>query len=165
MKPAQQGFTLIEELVAVATLALAMSVFLSGASQYADNARYMQQRSLATWVASNRLVEMQLIEPWPDEGVDEGSAENGGQYWLWRSEVSESPDPNLRKVEVSVYPAQGENDSLDDDANSVARLVAYLSPNGGSNSTSGEGARNPASGSGDAAGSVIRNNFPEGFQP
>lgn len=160
MRDNQRGFTLIEVLVAVATLALAMSVFLSGASQYADNARYMQQRSIATWVASNRLVEMQLIEPWPDEGVDEGSAENGGQYWLWRSEVSESPDPNLRKVEVSVYPADGENDRLDDDANSVARLVGYLSEGSGSAAVS------PATGGASgAASSVIQNNFPEGFSP
>jgi general secretion pathway protein I len=160
-RAAQTGFTLVEVLVAVATLAIAMSVFLSGASQYADNAHYMQQRSLATWVAGNRLTEMTLIQPWPDEGVDEGTAENGGQLWGWRSEVTESPDPLLRKVEVSVYSIQSENEPLDEDSNPLARLTGYVSEGNGA----GAGGVRAGPGGDSAADSVIRNNMPEGVRP
>ena len=149
-----RGFTLIEVLIAVAILAVAMSVFLSGASQYADNAHYMKQRSIANLVAHNRLVEMQQIEPWPDEGRQEGPAENGGQQWRWRSEVSESPDPRVRKVEVTVFAVESEREPLADDASPTARMVAYLSPRAGG----------AASGSGNSAAEQVLQDAPDGLQ-
>mgnify|MGYP001080247264 CR=1 FL=1 len=135
----QRGFTLLEVLVAVAVLALTMGVFISGSARYADDAGYIQSKTLALWVARNRLVELQLVEPWPDEGREEGQEEMGGREWEWRSEIEASPDPRVRRVEVTVYPIL-EGVRLEADADPIARLLGYMSPKDGSAS----GAVDPA---------------------
>lgn len=119
-----QGFTLIEVLVAVAVLALALGVFVSGGSRYADHARYLQDKSLALWVARNRLVEYRIAEHWPDTGTGEGRADMGGREWLWRGEIEASPDPAVRRVEIRVFRIlDGEPE-----AQSIARLTGFITP-------------------------------------
>lgn len=120
----QRGFTLIEVLVAVAVLALSMGVFISGSSQYADQARHIQDKNLALWVARNRLVEFQIAETWPDTGRDDGRATMGGREWVWESEVEESPDPAVRRAEMRVFRI------IDGEAQSqpLARLTAFITP-------------------------------------
>lgn len=129
----QAGFTLLEVLVAVAVLALAMGVFISGSSRYADDAGYIQSKTLALWVARNHLVELQLQEPWPDEGRDDGEVSMGGREWLWRSEIASTPDPRVRRAEVEVF-SNPEAGRLAPEADPIARLTGYLSPKDGSGS-------------------------------
>lgn len=126
----EAGFTLLEVLVAVAILALTMGVFISGASRYADDARYIQDKTMGLWVARNKLVELQLAEPWPDTGRDQGTEKMGDREWEWRSEVKKSPDPRIRRVEVRVFPIKkGEQLGKSEDA--IASLTGFLSPKSG----------------------------------
>lgn len=123
----QHGFTLVEVLVAVAILALSLGVFVTGGSRYADHARYIQDKSLALWVARNRLIEYRIAEHWPDTGRDDGRAEMGGREWAWESEIEESPDPAVRRAEVRVFRiVDGEPQSAP-----IARLTGFLTPRGG----------------------------------
>ena len=61
----QPGFTLIEVLVAVAVLAIAMGAIMSAMTRYTANAVHLQERSMALFVAHNRLTEI-LLEPFDD---------------------------------------------------------------------------------------------------
>ncbi len=127
----QTGFTLLEVLVAVAVLALAMGVFISGSSRYADDAGYIQNKTIALWVARNQLVELQLTEPWPDKGRDDGEVKMGGREWEWRSEIEDTPDPRIRRAEIRVFPVTP-GVKIKQDDNPMARLTGYLSPKGAS---------------------------------
>lgn len=129
----QSGFTLLEVLVAVAILALTMSVFITGSARYADDAGYIQSKTLALWVARNRMVELQLAEPWPEEGREEEQVEMGGREWEWRSEIEASPDPRVRRAEITVFPIIA-GVKLEKDADPIARLTGYLSPKNGAGS-------------------------------
>lgn len=119
-----RGFTLIEVLVAVAVLALSLGIFVSGSSSYADHARHIQDKTLALWVARNRLVEYQIAENWPDTGKRDGRADMGGREWAWESEVEESPDPAVRRAEIRVFRV------IDDQPQEepLAYLVGFMTP-------------------------------------
>ena len=54
------GFTLVEVLVALAVLAVGLMAALTAIGQLTANEAYLRDRTLATWVAHNRLVEEQL---------------------------------------------------------------------------------------------------------
>lgn len=99
-----RGFTLIEVVVALAVLAVTLGALLSGAARYADNAGYLREKTLALWVAHNRLTEIDLEPAWPELGKSDGDAELGGVEWRWDVTVAETPDPKVRRVEIVVRP-------------------------------------------------------------
>ncbi len=121
----QDGFTLLELLVAVAILAIAMGALLSGFATYAAQAGYLRERTVATWVAHNRLTEVLLEQGWPATGSREGETEMAGVDWKWRLTVRATDDPDLRRIDVEVYPPGTEDRGPDDPTS--ASLSGFLS--------------------------------------
>ena len=97
-----RGFTLIEVLVAVAVLAIAMAAIIGATARMANNASYLRDKTLATLVAHNRLARYELSSTWPAVGTDSGTVTLAGQNWKWKSKVSNTQDPSLRRVDVTV---------------------------------------------------------------
>ncbi len=122
----QRGFTLIEVLIATTVLALTMGAFLAGGARYADHARYIHDKTLAQWVARNQLVEYTLAETWPDTGEEDGTTRMGERNWHWEADIQESPDPNVRRIDLRVYRI--DRSSGEPQANSVALLSGFLTP-------------------------------------
>ena len=71
------GFTLVEILVALAVLAVALTAGMRAVAQSADAATLLKQRTLALWVAQNRLAAAQLEAPWPALGRRDGERRAG----------------------------------------------------------------------------------------
>ncbi len=69
-----RGFTLVEVLVALAILAVALAAGMRAVAQSADGATLLKHRTLALWVAQNRLAAAQLAAPWPALGSRERRA-------------------------------------------------------------------------------------------
>lgn len=97
-----RGFTLIEILAAVAVLAIALAAILSGMARYADSAGHLREKMLATWVAHNRMTELELQPTWPSVGHSNDKTDMAGFTWQWQVEVKATPDDKLRRVDVSV---------------------------------------------------------------
>jgi general secretion pathway protein I len=106
-----RGFTLIEVLIALAVIAVAMGALISGMARYADNAAYLQEKTLGLWVAHNRLTELDLEPKWPDVGKSDGEAEMAGITWRWHATVAETPDPQVRRVDIRVQAEGRDYDS------------------------------------------------------
>ena len=72
-----RGFTLVEILVALAVVAVALAAGMRAVAQAADGATLLKQRTLALWVAQNRLAAAQLAVAWPTLGSARGRGAAG----------------------------------------------------------------------------------------
>ena len=117
----QQGFTLLEVLVALAVLALAMGAVIKATSDYTGNQSYLRDRTLAMWVARNVLVQYQVTGQWLSVGERKGTQEMGDQEWRWLARISQTEESELRRLDVEVYPLDS-----DDDENPVSVLSGFL---------------------------------------
>lgn len=113
------GFTLIEVLVALAVLAFAMAAIVRSTSTAAGNAAHLRDRTLAQWVAINKVTELQLDPEWPAVGVNSGNYEMAGRDWRWEAKVSGTDDETVRRLDVTVLDNTTSK-------NILAVVVAYL---------------------------------------
>jgi general secretion pathway protein I len=100
----RRGFTLIEVVVAVAILAVAMGAIITGTARYADHAGVLREKTVALWVAHNHLTEVGLEPSWPEIGASDGDVEMAGIEWHWEAKVAETPDPRVRRIDITVGP-------------------------------------------------------------
>ena len=115
----QRGFTLLEILVALAVLALGMAAVMSSTSQSSSSTAYMKDKTLAHWVAMNKMTELQLGNEWPGVGVRNGDYEMANRDWRWEAKISDTDDDDVRRVDLNVYAEQGSEQSL-------AYVMGYL---------------------------------------
>ncbi|MBX3684718.1 MAG: type II secretion system minor pseudopilin GspI [Rhodocyclaceae bacterium] len=109
MNPARlsRGFTLLETLVALAILAIALSAAFRAVGATTGSAEGLRDRLLADWVAQNRLAELRAAGSFPPLGRDQGEQEQAGQQFQWQEEVKGTPNPLFRRIEVTVFDADG----------------------------------------------------------
>jgi len=107
------GFTLLEVLVALAVASIGLAGVIKVAGGNAYNAQYLQEKTLAQWVAMNRMAEIRVTNQFPKVGTEKGDAEMAGRKWYWQQETKAAPFPipdiakKLRQVEVSIYSDEG----------------------------------------------------------
>jgi general secretion pathway protein I len=130
----QRGFTLLEVLVAVAVLGIALAAVIAADARYADSAGYLRDRTMALWVAHNRMTEIELAPTWPDVGDSDDTADMGTARWHWRAHVQSTPDEHTRRIDVKVYK------DGDRQQTAYATLTAFMSDvgrNGQNNAPNG----------------------------
>jgi len=106
----QRGFTLMEILIALAIIAIVLGALVQAAGSSASNASRLRDKTVAQWVASNRLAELQVSGTFPDTGSRTGESEMLGQVWHWKTRVQKVEDEDLRRVDVEIRKtADGKN--------------------------------------------------------
>lgn len=117
-RPARaRGFTLIEVLVALFVFAVAMTVLVQSGTHRAQNLSYLRDRTLASWIAADRITEIRLEPEEMDTGDREGEVEMARRTWFWEAEMSATEDDAVRRIEVAVR--------LDEDGEPVARMTGF----------------------------------------
>lgn len=106
-----RGFTLLEVLVATTIIALALGAVIRTTATGTANLAYLRDKTLAHWVAMNRMAAIQAQRRFPAAGRRQGEAELGGRQWRWEQEVEDTPDKDVRRVEIRVRPADAESKS------------------------------------------------------
>ncbi|MEN3749800.1 type II secretion system minor pseudopilin GspI [Sphingomonas sp. HF-S3] len=97
------GFSLIEAMVALAILAIASVGLMRAVESHIDSTRGLERRTIAMWVAENRLAEIEL-------GMATGSEAQPvdmlGQQWRVDVQRTRTDDAEINKVRIRVFQGQ-----------------------------------------------------------
>jgi general secretion pathway protein I len=101
------GFTLVEVLVAMTIVAVSLLAALRVSMQGTTQVEDLRTRLFAGWVAADRLAEHHARGDWLAVGESTGVQRQGNVDLGWREQVSATPNPGFRRVDVYVFvPAQ-----------------------------------------------------------
>lgn len=101
----QQGFTLVEILVAMTVIAFALAALITSSGQSTNNASALRDRTYAHWVATNAMTELRLDPEVNEPERHTGDEQLATQRWSWEAEIVTTPDPNLLRIDVRVSRA------------------------------------------------------------
>ena len=116
----QTGFTLVEILVSLAILSIILGALVQSAGVATSNAGRLRDRTIAEWVATNRLAELRLSPSFPETGSKSGEEEMLGKPWYWKTIVQKVEDDDLRRVDVEVR-------SSEDSENPLISIAGFVS--------------------------------------
>jgi len=105
----QRGFTLLEVLVALVIVGTALGAGLRAVGSLSSNSAGLRTAMMATWSAENRLVQIRLAREFPEIGKRGFDCPQGDLHLVCQEEVIVSPNPRLRRVEVSVFDIENPN--------------------------------------------------------
>lgn len=113
------GFTLLEILVALAVVAIALGAVVSEVSNDVKNAARLRDKTLAHWVAMNKVTEWHSSGDWPSPGINQGDALMAEHEWRWSIKTSTTEDEDVRRMDVEVRADQNAE-------NPDATIIAYI---------------------------------------
>jgi len=120
VRPASNcGFSLIEVLAALIVVSLGLLGVIEAVSQTASNTGYLRDKSIAHWIAMNRLTEIRLEQQPPKIAKTSDEVEMASRRWRWTVEVTQSPLQSVRRIEVKVRTAEAK------EGTSLAALTGF----------------------------------------
>ncbi|SNC74751.1 general secretion pathway protein I [Marinobacter sp. es.048] len=98
----QKGFTLIEVLIALLVFGLIATAAAEVGSQYISSYERVRDKTLASWLADNRINEIRLQENIP--GISENSKDTDFGPYRWRvtTAILATAEAKMRRIEVTV---------------------------------------------------------------
>jgi len=99
-----RGFTLVEVLVALTIVVVSFVALYSGLLQMVSAMTLMQEKTIATWIAYDRITELRVVNEYPDVGESDGQVEMARTNWLYTREIRATESDNIRQVIVRVAP-------------------------------------------------------------
>ena len=99
------GFTLIEVLVALVILSIALTAIVKATGQNIRNTHYLQNKNIAAWIATETLNEARagVIELTDANAEYEQEKNVLGQAWKIKAYSKSTPNPHIQELHVEVY--------------------------------------------------------------
>jgi general secretion pathway protein I len=101
MRMSLKGFTLIEVMIALSIFAVMAAAISRVASQNANTVLYLEEKTLASFVAENRLNKLKL-SGYPAATQTKDDEKMAGREWHIVTKVENTPLPDFRRVEIQV---------------------------------------------------------------
>jgi general secretion pathway protein I len=98
----QKGFTLIEVLIALLVFGLIATAAAEVGSQYISSYERVRDKTLASWLAENRINEIRLQENIPGISENSKDADFGPYRWRVTTAILATAEAKMRRVEVTV---------------------------------------------------------------
>lgn len=111
----QQGFTLVEVMVALMIVAVAVSALLVQMMSSVDHIAYLRDKTIAHWVALNQLELAYMENEYNNTMIDKartGSEEMAGREWFWTIKPVKTANQDFLQLQVSVALDQETDSSL-----------------------------------------------------
>jgi general secretion pathway protein I len=127
-----RGFTLVEVLVALMIVAMGLAALMITVSSTARTSGYLRDKTLAQWMALNRLSEVRLNLTKFGQNTDTGELNFANRTWHYDTRYYDTSFATMKRVVVRVYPgdAKTKGNPL---AESTGFLGSALATPGGSN--------------------------------
>jgi general secretion pathway protein I len=129
-----KGFTLVEVLVALMIVAIALAALMVAVSGTARTSGYLRDKTLAQWIAMNRLTEVRLNANQFAQSTDTGEIEFGNRKWHYDTRYFDTSIQTMKRVVVRVYAGDAKTKG-NPVVESVGFTGAALSVKGTSNNT------------------------------
>jgi general secretion pathway protein I len=100
---AGRGFTLVEVLVALMIVALGLAALMSAVSGTARTSGYLRDKTLAQWMALNRLTEVRLNLNKFGQNTDTGELNFANRTWHYDTRYYDTSIATMKRVVVRVY--------------------------------------------------------------
>jgi general secretion pathway protein I len=104
-----RGFTLIEVMVALMVIAIALPALLGALYRQVDGSAYLREKSIAQWIASNKLTEnrIQLARTGRlFSGTRSGVTEMAQRDWYWWLVSTKTEVEDFYRIEVRVAASE-----------------------------------------------------------
>jgi len=112
------GFTLLEVMIALLIIVIGAAAVINTSTESAWKATQLWQRTIAGWVAQNEIAEFRAKRSWGNDRSHSGRVEMANAEWRWQLRVSDTDDPQLRRLDIEVF--------LDGDNDVKARLTGFM---------------------------------------
>jgi general secretion pathway protein I len=139
-----RGFTLIEVLVALMIVAMGLAALMIAVSSTARTSGYLRDKTLAQWMALNRLSEVRLNLTKFGQNTDTGEISFANRTWHYDTRYFDTSIATMKRVVVRVYAgdAKTKGNPL---AESIGFLGSSVGAPGGSNALDWTAGSTPAS--------------------
>ena len=98
-----RGFTLIEVLVALMVVAMGLAALMLAVSGTARTSGYLRDKTLAQWMALNRLTEVRLNLNQFGQNTDTGEINFANRTWHYDTRYFDTSIATMKRVVVRVY--------------------------------------------------------------
>ena len=116
-----RGFTLVEVLVALVVVALGLTALMVAVSGTARTSGFLRDKSLAQWIALNRLSEVRLNVTKFGQNTDTGELDFGSRKWHYDTRYFDTSIASMKRVVVRVYLGEAKTKG-----NPLAQAVGFL---------------------------------------
>jgi general secretion pathway protein I len=116
-----RGFTLVEVLVALVIVALGLGALMTAVNGTSRTSGYLRDKTLAQWIALNRLSEVRLNVTKFGQNTDTGELDFGNRKWHYDTRYFDTSIGTMKRVVVRVYLGDAKTKG-----NPVIQAVGFL---------------------------------------
>jgi general secretion pathway protein I len=98
-----RGFTLVEVLVALMIVAMGLAALLVAVSGAARTTGYLRDKTLAQWIALNRVAEVRLNVNKLGSTADTGEVQFANRTWHYDTRYYDTSITSMKRITVRVY--------------------------------------------------------------
>lgn len=98
----QRAFTLIEVMVSLVIVAIALTGISVTMGGMLNTATTLRDRTYASWIAQNKIVEIRAAGTFPELGESTGEVDYANSQWEWRAVIAETGVEDLLRIDIAV---------------------------------------------------------------